>query len=275
MALFTRRIPVVDQVAGKVWFEQGSPSDVGQPAKAAILVHWSATPQVNRSFRTLVNEVAEHGYLPVVVSACEAEDKLDWSGELPSSALVVRKPNVGYDFGSWSVGMHLLPSVTAADSVLLLNDSLVGPFTSLTPVLEDFEATPGDAWGLTDTYQYFHHLQSFFLGFRGGMLQDAPLRRFWAGVAEERTKWDIIRNNELALTKLLLREGYVIRSAFRSVDFVQPGQNPVITGWQRMLKAGFPFVKRELVRDPDVAADAQQLPRVLESVYGVKLDEWV
>jgi lipopolysaccharide biosynthesis protein len=128
---------------------------------------------------------------------------------------------------------------------------------------------------LTDTYQYFHHLQSFALGFRGGVLQDPVLQRFWNGTAEEPTKWDVISRNELALSKLLAREGYVTRSAFRSTDFVQPGQNPVILGWRRMLVAGFPFVKRELVRTPEVAPDAGQIPKFLENLYGIKLDEWL
>ena len=34
---------------------------------------------------------------------------------------------------------------------------------------------------------------------------------------------------------------------------VAPGENPVIKGWWKLLERGFPFVKREIVRDPSVA----------------------
>ena len=114
----------------------------------------------------------------------------------------------------------MLPAITQAPYVILANDSLLGPFTDLGRLLADFEPASADVWGLTDTHQFCHHLQSYFLGYRGGVLADRPLQDFFAGVRQERSKWEIIKHNELALSRLLHGEGYDRPSAFRGDDVV-------------------------------------------------------
>jgi hypothetical protein len=271
----SRRPVVMDEVIGQVLCESGSPLDFGTPDRVALLVHWSRSAKVSRSFRTMVRAFCDIGYQTVVVSACEAPEPLDWGGGLPPGVLVLRKPNIGYDFGSWAVGLGLLPSIASAPYVILANDSVVGPFTDLAGVVANFERTEGDVWGLTDTRQFFHHLQSYFLGFRHGVLAERPLQEFWAGVREERNKWEIIKHNELALSTLFYQEGYVTRSAFRADDVVAPGDNPVIRGWRPLLDLGFPFVKREIVREPAVAPHGELVAREVRSMFGVDLEDWV
>ena len=144
--------------------EHGSPADFGQPERVAVLVHWSVQPVVSRSFRELVRQLSQHGYRTVIVSAAEFAEPLDWGGTLPAESIVLRKPNIGYDFGSWAVGLGVLPAITQAPYVILANDSLLGPFTDIGDLLADFESSIADVWGLTDTRQFSHHLQSYFLG---------------------------------------------------------------------------------------------------------------
>lgn len=273
-AIAQRRRTVVAALEGQVRVEHGSLVRFGQPERVAVAVHWSATPVVSRSFRRLVGEFDANGYRPVVVSACEDPGPLDWAGELPSSAIVLRKPNVGYDFGSWAVGLTWLP-IASAPYVILANDSVLGPFTSMAPVLSRFESSDADVWSLTDNQQYFHHLQSYFLGFRGGVLDAAPLRRFFSTVRQEETKWQIIQRNELALSRLLQNSGYLTESMFRSESVVPPGFNPVIAGWRKLLERGFPFVKREIVRDPAVAPDGAAVAREIEARFGERIEDWI
>jgi hypothetical protein len=245
------------------------------PERLAILVHYADGTTVSRSFRTLVQEFVAAGYLCVVVSSSPARQPLDWSGGLSPEVLVIRKPNVGYDFGSWTVGLNSIPGSRNADAVVLANDSVVGPFRGLGPIIRDFETTRADAWGLTDTRQYFHHLQSYFLGFRRGVLAEPALVNFWNGVRHERTKWDVIRRNELALSTLLYQEGYSTTAAFRCDDFVPAGENPVIRGWWRLLDRGFPFVKRQIITEPAVAPRSDLVFRDVQAHFGVNLAEWL
>jgi lipopolysaccharide biosynthesis protein len=270
-----RRPNVIDEVMGHVVCEQGSLAGFGEPDGVAVAVHWASSPVVSRSFRQLVRDLSSAGYRTVVVSACEAAEPLDWSGALAPETIVLRKPNFGYDFGSWAVALALLPAILRAPRVLLANDSVVGPFTDLDGVVADFESSTADVWALTDTRQFFHHLQSYFMGFKNGVLADPPLTRFWSGVRQERSKWEIIRHNELALSRLLYREGYVMQAAFRADDVVRPGENPVIRGWRSLLAMGFPFVKREIVRDPKVAPGGEFVAREVRSLFRTDLEDWV
>jgi lipopolysaccharide biosynthesis protein len=274
-ALLSRqRQAIVDAVGDHLSVEYGSLRNLEHHDRIAVLAHYSAHPMVSRSFRELVGQLSTNGYFPLIVSACDAREALDWGDELPESSIVVRKPNVGYDFGSWAVGLRTKP-VSEASRVIIANDSMLGPFSSLRPLVLAFENTSADVWGLTDSRQYTYHLQSYFLGFAGGILTDTPLRAFWRGVRDERTKFDVIRRYELGLSRILATEGYVRAVRYRADDVVQPGENPVIRGWWRLLARGFPFVKREIARDPGVAPRGTLLSGKLYDTFGIRLQDWL
>ena len=82
---------------------------------------------------------------------------------MPDGTTVLRRANVGYDFGSWACVLESLPGVTAAPHVLLVNDSLMGPCAPLTPILNDFAECGAPVWGLSASLQHRSHLQSFFM----------------------------------------------------------------------------------------------------------------
>jgi lipopolysaccharide biosynthesis protein len=231
---------------------------------------------MSRSLCTLVSELQSHGYRVVVSSACEASGSLEWDDTVDVDQLtVLRKPNVGYDFGSWSVALELIPELSSAERTLLVNDSMVGPFTSLGPLLTKFDSTAADVWALTDTQQFGHHLQSYFLGFCAGTLTDRPLAAFWANIRHHGDKMRIILDYEVGLGRLLREEGYSKESAFSHELLVRPGQNPVIVAWKDLLERGFPFVKREIVRSPEVAPAGTTMPDVVKHLYGVDIEDWV
>ena len=275
--LATRRPRVRKVVAGRARFERGGPDLVHGP-RIALLAHWSASARVTRSFATLVRELQLHGYRVAVSSTTEVPDALQWPEEVDvdlDALSVIRRPNLGYDFGSWSVALELLPQAAAAERTIIANDSMAGPFTTLRPFLEAFDACSLDAWALTDTEQAGRHLQSYFLGFCDGVLQDRALAHFWSHIRCEPHKQEIIHRYELGLSRLLQLEGYIHLPHFSHEDVVTGGDNPVISGWKRLLDLGFPFVKREILRDPDVAPAGRSVPFVLEKRFGVDVAEWV
>jgi lipopolysaccharide biosynthesis protein len=151
---------------------------------------------------------------------------------------------------------------------------MVGPFISMGPLLEQLEATPADVWALTDSYQFGYHLQSYFLGFTNGALAERPLQRFWAGIRHAPDKAAIIGRYELGLSRLVREEGFVHVPAFAHELVVAPGSNPVITGWRELLGRGFPFVKREILRDPSVAPGGSAVRAVVKRLLAVDVDDW-
>jgi len=261
-------------VGDRVRIERGS-FEVTAP-RAAVVAHWSPVSRVSRSVSALACELQSRGYRVIVSSSCEAHGELGWDGTVDLDELVVlRKPNVGYDFGSWSVALALAPWIADAERVILANDSMSGPFRPLGPLLDEFDRKGADVWGLTDSLEFAPHLQSYFLGFRDGVLADKPLAAFWARIRDYRDKQQTIFRNELGLSRLLREEGYTRHAAFPHEWTVRSGVNPVIVGWRRMLELGFPFLKREILRDPAVAPEGTTAPVVLERLLDIDVTEWV
>ena len=266
---------VLDEVAGAVRVEHGEESAVEETGRVALVAQFSADARISRSLLELVRQLAENGYRSVVSSTCEAPGPLEWPGPLPDGTVVLRRPNVGYDFGSWAVALDRFPQVAGLERVILTNDSMVGPFAPIAPLLEHFERNPADVWALTDSYQLGRHLQSFFVGFRDGVLAEAPLRSFFERVRVEPEKMEVVRRYELGLTQACQRGAYSMTAMYRSQDLGIQGENPTLTGWQRLLAAGFPFVKRTLVNDPSTAPGAVDAARVVRGRFGVELSEWL
>lgn len=276
MAGTLRRVPrALDLAAGRTHVERAAADPRGYE-RVAVLVHHGAVPRVSRSFRELVAAFEARGYGVLVVSSAEFRGPLDWGEAEPSAAVtVLRKPNVGYDFGSWAVGLATYPEVRRATSVVLANDSLVGPFAPIDAVLDRLDASRADVWGMTETLQFARHLQSYFVAYRGGVLTDAPLEWFWRGVRHHADKQAIIHRNEIGLGRLLESEGYAVDAMFGAGQVVDPGDNPTIAGWRTLLDRGLPFVKREIVRSPELAPGGRDIPDELRTRYAVDVSEWL
>lgn len=256
--------------------ERGSAgSAASNNGRVAVLAHFSTVAAVSLSFRTLVEELVGAGYRVIVVSSATCPTDLDWGPTDLADAMVLRKPNVGYDFGSWAVALDRFPAVRAAEHVVLANDSLVGPFATIAPLLDEFEGTRADVWGLTETLQFSRHLQSYFVGFRRGVLQERPLVDFWSDVRHYEDKNLVIHRNELGLGRLLQNEGYAVDAAFVAEQVVAAADNPTIIGWHRLLSRRFPFVKRELVRTPTLARDGSEIKVAVREMFGVDVEDWL
>lgn len=256
------------------WIE-GSRTTLDPTDRVAVVASWGPGPEVSLSLSWMVARLEAAGYSVVVVRASDDRRPLDWSRGPLNRAVVVRKPNIGYDFGSWATALELFPQIRSAPFVLITNDSLVGPFASLEPMVADFEGSYFDVWGGTWTSQFMPHLQSFLLGFRGGVLNDPALRHFWHELPEQQNKADIIHNYELGLSRLLQGEGYVTGAWFDYELVVRFTQNPTIQGWRGLLELGFPFVKRELVTNPGIVADGSEVRAAVEQMFGVDPRDWL
>jgi hypothetical protein len=252
-----------------------SARSAGAPTRVAFIAHWSPGGAVSRSVAELARVLVADGFDVALVSTAGGDGPLHWPVARPADLTILRRPNSGYDFGSWAIGLDRYPSVAGLDEVLLLNDSLAGPFASIDHLLAGFHASEADVWTLTDTTQFGHHAQSYCLGFKRGVLVRPPLADFWREIRPQPSRDEVIWRYEIGLSQMLHREGYTIEAAIPFSRVVGDGQNPTIIGWRRLLDEGFPFVKRQLLGSPDVAPDGADVRPELERRYGVRVDEWV
>jgi lipopolysaccharide biosynthesis protein len=225
--------------------------------------------------RSLLEQLDRLGYRTVLVSTSPSDTPLDWRDDRRPSTVVLRRPNLGYDFGSWATAMERYPAIRTAPVVLLMNDSLIGPFAPIDRLLERFHRSRADAWAMTDTQQLGHHLQSYALGFRDGVLDRASMRAFWDGIRVEASRDDVIRVSELGLSQLLRRHRFTTGVAIEGWRAVDGDDNPTIIGWRRLLDLGFPFLKRQVLLEPGVCPDGAEAPAELRRRFGIEVSDWL
>jgi hypothetical protein len=221
--------------------------------KIAFLAQWSSTEQIPTSTNLLIHGLIEHGYSVILVSACESDKALVIDSEVKQRITILRKPNIGYDFGSWSVAMQFFPKSRNAKDTLILNDSLIGPFKSITDLLTDIESSPFDVTGVTDSVQHRHHIQSYLLHFKNGSFQNPGIKDFWNGVRLQEDKMDVVQAYEIGLTATVQANGFYAGAIFPWNLVGQYWHNPSVDRWQRLLDLDFPFIKREVARESKAA----------------------
>lgn len=267
-------LQVLQATRPSIRFERGG-TRLPATDRVAIVASYGPDGTVSRSLVTLTAELERNGYTVVIVRASDHDAPLAWPTEPATNPVIVHRSNVGYDFGSWAVGLDLFPAVRKKPFVILANDSLIGPFASLTPLIEHFEASTTDVWAATNTSQLFDHVQSFFVGYRAGILDDPSLRQFWSSLTVETDKRLIIDRYELGLSRMLFAEGLTTSACFEWERLVFPTENPTMQGWRDLLRLGFPFIKRELLTNPAVVADGGGVPSEVESRYGTDPRDWL
>lgn len=254
--------------------ESGSWDAVLAHDSVAVVAHYSDRPDADRSLEALLRNARAAGFGTVLVSTSEVREPLRFSNPEASPHLVIRRPNVGYDFGSWASVICGRPEV-AGRRTLLLNNSLAGPFEPITALLDRARFSATDIWGLIGSAQFTWHIQSYCIGFAPGVLADPAVQRFWRSVAPQPTKQDVIMKFELGQSQMLLAEGFTFDVVVPPGLLIDKGSNPAILAWRRLLDYGIPFVKKELIRDPSVAPDADEIPAELRRRFDIDVEEWV
>lgn len=264
---------VLREVLGVCNFEVTGPT-VPRAGRVAFVASYSEKAEITKSLATLVGELELGGYLVILIRGSSSTAPLKWPVGVSNNATIVRKPNLGYDFGSWATGMALFPDLVKESKVLLLNDSLVGPFGTLKPMLDEFEGADCDVWGVTNSAAFAPHLQSYVLGFKDGILGEKALRDFWSRIMILDDKDEIIDRYEIGLGRLLAEEAMVCRAWFDSSVLVEGDLNPSVWGWRRLLALGFPFVKRQLITIPTLIPDGVEVPETVRRIFGVDTNDW-
>lgn len=255
--------------------EAGDPSTLERAEGVAIVSTWMKTPAASLSLSAYLKQLSNAGLTPLVVDASPFDEPIQWPDGLPSDAVVTRRPNVGYDFGSWAAAMRVYPCLAEKPKVLLTNDSMVGPFASMDAVFEAENRSTADVFSLTDSYQGPHHPQSFFLLFKGGILAEAPWQRFFAGVREQQEKEAIVGAYEFGVPRVAATNGYSWEAMLPAAAQGHGKENPTLAGWREMLAMGAPLIKRNIVTDPNYVATASEMVSAVQRRYGQNVSDWL
>ena len=259
----------VDKIVRERGELPGAPVD-----RVALVAQYSPGAVQPRSLSAYVDQLAGAGYLPVIISTAPGPGPLEFPHGLADSAIILRRPNIGYDFGSWAAVLLRYAVLRRSRVVLLTNDSLLGPFAPINELLE-WAAQPGpDIKALTASTQLGYHAQSFFLAFHGGILDDEAWRFFFGGVRPLPTKDDVVRAYELGLSRFAFGQAYSIHEYLTPARLGVGEANPTIDGWKAILDAGVPFVKRTLLTHRGLEKIAEEASDYVKEKYHVNVSEW-
>jgi lipopolysaccharide biosynthesis protein len=175
---------------------------------------------------------------------------------------VLLRENRGMDFGMWKEALASV-RLDDLDELVLTNSSVAGPFHPLEPIHQRMQSVACDFWGMTESREICHHLQSYFLVFRRPAFESEAFGQFWASVLPYRSKLNIIHSYELGLSVFLEENGFKSAVAFpmgasgnglihnvlyrRNPTFqMHHSRNPTLYYPDQLIRAGMPYLKLQL-----------------------------
>jgi hypothetical protein len=266
--------------------------------RVAVFAHFDAAGEVAPRVLATLAALQAAGLSVLFVSNSGHLQPGAWAALRALCAGILVRRNVGYDFGALreALAFWQLPH-PRTELVLLMNDSVLGPFGPLAEVLDLLDFSAADIWGATDSAQRGHHLQSWFLAVGRRALDHPAWPAFWAGVRPVTNKEYVVGHSELMFSQQMRRGGLRLRAlwsqaAIEREVFAGPrafsgiaelrqlarirrygnlgyALNPTADLWRQLLAAGCPFVKRELVdRNPAGVADGAEWEAAVAARWG-------
>ncbi len=188
---------------------------------------------------------------------------------------VIVKENVGYDFGSWATGiMHIDKELNIYKSLLLCNDSVYAP---LFPLNEMFNKMKDryDFWGMTDSYEVHHHLQSYFMVFDRKVFLTDLFKNIWQSYKVYKIKRNIILHYEIGLSQKLIKNGFLMGIYCRYTELnLLKIRNSSHYNWKKLIdQFRCPMIKVELLRDNPKNIDIDNWKEIIcsKTIYSVEL----
>jgi lipopolysaccharide biosynthesis protein len=174
--------------------------------RIAVFVHYDRRGRVHDYVTHYLTTLVKAGFEIVFVSNSPRNFRRDLPTIRPFCGLVLRRKNIGYDFGGYKDGLFAIPNLAELDELIFANDSAYGPFCDLAPMLSRCDDSAA-IWGITDSWDTRFHLQSYFLLFKKTALTHPRMLAFWRRMRYFQSKRWIVSKYEVGLTQEAIRFG--------------------------------------------------------------------
>jgi hypothetical protein len=280
--------------------------------KLVLFMHFDRYGNVRPQILHYIKELTGNGRSVVFITNAGKLTPVAMANLQAICAGIIIRKNQGYDFGAWRDAIEFLQLPRPeTEELILANDSIFGPIKPLAPMLAKLDYSKADIWGLTESWQYRYHLQSFFLAFGRAALTSPAFAKFWDSVRPVPMKVFIVRAYEIGITQAMAKGGLICAAvwpyqqllemvdqtelekliAFEENDLgkLDPMHitrklhvlrirdavarripvNASADLWRQLLISGFPFIKRELLRDnPTQVEDVHDWVHVVRDIVG-------
>jgi hypothetical protein len=151
---------------------------------------------------TQLRAYSEAGFSVVFITMSRTISESDLEKLKNVCTHVLHRRSFGRDFGAWAHAARLLRKDMAdAQSLLLTNDSNLGPITPLQPWIDQCMERQG-VFGMTESLGGGSHLQSYFL-LGHGERAVAAILQFLDALRPSHSKWLMIQRGEIGFTKAM------------------------------------------------------------------------
>ena len=239
--------------------------------KICLFAHFDRNNEVSDRIYYYLKALSDAGFDIIFVSTSSDMSESVREKLIDVVAKVIVRKNIGYDFGSWRTGYQYAGDISRYSSLVLANDSVIGPVNSLKDMLEAMSSSKFNVWGVTDNYEINYHAQSYFLCFDSTILKSDFLPEFMSEIKVHDNKQVVINEYEVGLSQLALSKGfsvgaycmyddvveYIRSSADEYKSRISNGKINSTLWLCDVLLSEFksPFVKVELLRDNPHSVD--------------------
>jgi hypothetical protein len=186
---------------------------------------------------------------------------------------IINRENKGYDFYGWKTGLEKYARYKDHAGLLLANDSVIGPLFSISNIVTTLENYDADVIGMTDSFQFHPHLQSYFLYCKKNVVLSEEFLLFFKEVDILDLKNAVIRRYEVGFSRLLrhrfrLAALYGLEPALARTNFNQRPIRwiePTLHLWKPLItEFKFPFIKKSVLTRKGVSV-GEVLPVLIET----------
>ncbi len=219
-----------------------------------------------------LNELKLAGFDIIFIST--SDTILDADLEKLSSCCIriMNRENRGYDFYGWKTALEKYPQYKLHTGLLLANDSVLGPLFDIRDIVARLESCDADIIGMTNCFQVYPHLQSYFLYCKKNVILSEEFANFFQNIDILRPKTTIIRKYEIGFSRILARKFRIVAlydlenlvkqvgyySSEKPIKWMDPFSlwKPLITEFR------FPFLKKSLFLSKKIE-DVGEIPAVI------------
>ncbi len=180
----------------------------------AVIAHYDVDDKLDRNFRVLLSSLEQVCDQIILVSTSCIPDS-----EMPDGHKIttILRPNIGYDFYSYRVGLDEIARCGGASRVFIVNSSFFilckeKFLSTLNEMLRQDETT---AVGITTSRQISLHLQSYLFLIGKNVFTSTWFNGFINSIQPQNSKLETIVHYEIGLSRLLLVNHIKLVQLFR------------------------------------------------------------
>ena len=211
---------------------------------------------VRESVYYYLRQLKMAGFDTVFISTSDAISELDLKKLAGYCIRIISRENRGYDFYSWKVGLEAYPQYHEHAGLLLANDSVYGPLFDFGDIITRLGNCDADIVGMTDSFRYYPHLQSYFIYCKRSVVLSKEFINFFDQVKVIQLKSVVVRKYEVGFARILgkqfrLAALYPLEDMLDQAAYIERPKceiDPTFRLWKLLIvKFKFPFLKRSLL----------------------------